>query len=290
MNRLWTFTLVFFAMIFAMPAFAQSAPEQRVESDTGRISPTALDQATRCGILRFPKCDKKFSADRGFFETGLSPRLPENAKCFDKVDEGFAKDLSGRGPRVGETHHGGIDIPAPFGTPIIAAAAGSIVAMYGAENSIRGIEIVIRHSPEDTGLPMWVYTQYTHLSEMPKLELGQRVRMGDKIGLTGNSGTGTSAAQAQGKKGARPAVHFGVYYSTGGQYAEIRVPFEAIVPADGHWMDPIALYRMKLPLDSAAMKSLPDAEKQVPVAVMFEDGETLPAKQKIVWPYACRRT
>jgi len=135
-------------------------------------------------------------------------------------------------------------------------------------------------------------TQYTHLSEMPGLEIGQRVRMGERIGLTGNSGTGTIAAQGQGKKGARPALHFGVHYSTSGQYAEIRAPFpfEAIVPVDGYWMDPVALFRKMPPFDSASMKALPDAEKQVSVSIMFEDGETLPAKQKIVWPDTCTRT
>ena len=292
MKRACAIMLATIALIITVPVLAQGSSEQSVETNKGRVAGSALDQATRCGILRLPKCDKKFAVDRGFFETGLSTRFPENVKCHGKIDEWYAKDLSGRGPRVGEAHHGGIDIPAPFSTPIIAVAAGVVVAKYNAENSIRGIEIILRHSPEETGAPFWVYTQYTHLSEMPGLEIGQRVRMGERIGLTGNSGTGTIAAQAQGKKGARPALHFGVHYSTSGQYAEIRAPFpfEAIVPVDGYWMDPVALFRKAPPFDSASMKALPDAEKQVSVPVMFEDGETLPAKQKIVWPYTCTRT
>lgn len=44
-----------------------------------------------------------------------------------------------------------------------------------------------------------------------------------------------------------------------------------------------------MPLDSAAMKALPESEKSVPIAVMYEDGEVTPAAAKFVWPYMCRR-
>ena len=54
-------------------------------------------------------------------------------------------------------------------------------------------------------------------------------------------------------------------------------------------MDSNAIYRQKLPLDSAAMKALPDAEKGVAIPVMFKDGETFPADTKLVWPYSCKR-
>ncbi len=44
-----------------------------------------------------------------------------------------------------------------------------------------------------------------------------------------------------------------------------------------------------MPLDSGAMQALPEAEKAVPIAVMFEDGEVSPAGAKFVWPYRCQR-
>ena len=37
------------------------------------------------------------------------------------------------------------------------------------------------------------------------------------------------------------------------------------------------------------MKALPDADKRVAIPVMLEDGGTLPADAKMVWPYACAR-
>jgi hypothetical protein len=54
-------------------------------------------------------------------------------------------------------------------------------------------------------------------------------------------------------------------------------------------MDPVALFRKKLPLDTASMKALPGAEKQVAISIMFDDGEVFPANTKIVWPYTCTR-
>ena len=45
----------------------------------------------------------------------------------------------------------------------------------------------------------------------------------------------------------------------------------------------------KTSTDSDSMKALPDADKQVPISGMLDDGETSPANTKIVWPYTCTR-
>jgi murein DD-endopeptidase MepM/ murein hydrolase activator NlpD len=271
--------LALIAMIDTTPAFAQASPEQSTEMGTGRTTEDALDPVTKCAIGRWRNCDIKEAIARGLFETGLRPSFPENAKCRE-IDEGYAISYTGKRDR--EQYHGGIDMPAPWGTPMIAAAAGTVVAKYHGENSFRGIEIVLRHSPENTGIPLWIYTQYAHCSEMPALETGQRVRMGENLCPTGN--TGITRPGKRGKR--RPAIHFGVFYSVSELYADIH---DRIIPANGHWMDPIALFRKKLPMDSASMKALPEAEKQVVIPVMFDDGATFPASTKIVWPYTCTR-
>lgn len=272
--------LVLIAMVDAIPVFAQGSPDRGAETaQRGRTTESALDPVTKCAIGRWRNCDINEAIARGLFETGLRPSFPENARCRE-IDEGYAISYTNKRDR--EQYHGGIDMPAPWGTPMIAAAAGTVVAKYQGENSFRGIEIVLRHSPEDTGIPLWIYSQYAHCSEMPALEIGQRVRMGETLCPTGNTGI-----TRPGKRGGRrPAIHFGVFFSTSELYANIR---DRIIPVDGHWMDPVALYRKKLPLDSASMKALPEAEKQVPITVMFDNGETYPAKTKIVWPYTCAR-
>ncbi|MBI4191483.1 MAG: hypothetical protein HY525_13220 [Betaproteobacteria bacterium] len=58
---------------------------------------------------------------------------------------------------------------------------------------------------------------------------------------------------------------------------------------EGYWMDPVALFRKILPLDSNSMKALSEAEKQVLISVMFDNGQMFPANTKIVWPYTCTR-
>ena len=247
----------------------------------GQTASPDFDGETLCAIGRGRKCDIKLAIKRGLFETGLRPRFPENLECRG-IDEGWAISYTHKRDR--ENYHGGIDMPAPFGTPMIAAAAGTVVGKYRGEQSYRGMEIILRHSPEDTGIPLWIYTQYAHFDEMPKHQVGQRVRMGEVLGPTGNSGI-TPNRRGRGKE-RRPAIHFAVWYSTSPQYVARR---DIIIPVDGRWMDPNALFRKKLPLDSYSMKALPEAEKKVPVSVMIDDGEVIPADTKIVWPYLCAR-
>ena len=272
--------LVMIALIAAAPVLAQGGRLKGAEMGKGRMHGGAPDPVA-CAIGRWPDCDIQLAIGRGLFETGLSPAFPTQANCRG-IDEGYAISYSAkRGGK--EPFHGGIDLPAPWGTPMIAAAAGTVVGRFQGEHSFRGIEIVLRHSPQDTGIPLWIYTQYAHCAEMPALEMGRRVRMGEVICPTGNTGIGMSGVQSNRR---RPAIHFGVFFSHSEEYSEVR---NVIIPADGYWMDPVALFRKTLPLDSVAMKALPVAEKQVPIAVMFDDGALFPADTKIVWPYTCAR-
>ena len=267
--------------IAASPGLSQTQDQASTAMLEGQTTKATLDRETLCGIGRGRKCDIKLAIKRGMFETGLRPRFPENLKCRD-IDEQWAISYTWKRDR--EAYHGGIDMPAPFGTPMIAAAAGTVVGRYRGENSFRGMEIILRHSPEDTGLPLWVYTQYAHFDEMPKHQLGQRVRMGEVLGPTGNSGK-TPSRRRFGRE-RRPAIHFAVWYSTSPQY--FAAP-NKIIPVNGRWMDPNALYRNNPPIDSPSMKGLPEADKEVPIPVMLEDGEAIPTDTKVVWPYMCKR-
>ncbi|MDP7503606.1 MAG: M23 family metallopeptidase [Nitrospinota bacterium] len=242
----------------------------------GQVTEDALDEETLCGIGRGRSCDIQVAVKRGLFETGLEPAFPENLDC-PGIDEAWAIDYTYKRDR--EQYHGGIDMPTSYGTPIIAAAAGTVVGKYEGRRTMRGREIILRHSPEDTGLPVWTYTQYAHFDEMPKREVGERVRMGEVLGPTGNSGR-------QGRRERRPAIHFAVWFSADSRYVPRR---RKIIPVKGFWMDPIALYRGGPPFDSNSMKALPEGEKRVPVSVMTKDGKVTPPGAKVVWPYYCER-
>ena len=117
---------------------------------------------------------------------------------------------------------------------------------------------------------------------MPKHKIGQRVRMGEALGPTGRSGT-DGRTKKQSKK-RRPAIHFAVVYSHTKEYQNTK---KVVIPAAGHWMDPIALYRKKRPFDSYSMKALPSREKLVQIPVKVDDGSFMPRETKLVWPYEC---
>jgi murein DD-endopeptidase MepM/ murein hydrolase activator NlpD len=85
------------------------------------------------------------------------------------------------GARWGKPHEG-IDLPAPIGTPVFAAADGRVVY---AGSGVRGYGnlVVIKHAGE-------LLTAYAHNSVLLVSE-GQPVRAGDRIALVGQSGHAT---------------------------------------------------------------------------------------------------
>ncbi len=255
-----------------------STPEGRSDD---AVSRDEIDRETLCAVGRGRRCNIEFAIDRGLFETGLQPKFPAAFDCRG-IDEAWAISYTHKRDR--ENYHGGIDMPAPFGTPIIAVAAGTVVAKYDGARSYRGIEIILRHSPDDTGMPLWIYTQYAHFDEMPKLKIGQDVGMGEVLGPTGNSGIAPSRRRSG--KERRPAIHFAVWFSKNPHY---YAGPKKVIPADGFWMDPIAIYRMAPPFDSFSLKALSDAAKNVPIPVMTEGGTTIPRQTKLVWPYRCAK-
>ncbi len=86
----------------------------------------------------------------------------------------------------GLREHHGTDIPAPLGTPVVAAAPGVVEKLW---NSAAGGTTVYVRSPKKD----WTY-YYAHLSGYaPGLREGQAVKTGDPIGFvgdTGNAGAG----------------------------------------------------------------------------------------------------
>ena len=162
-------------------------------------------------------------------------------------------------------------------------ANGTVVGKFLGNNNLRRIEIVLRHSPQDTGLPVWTFSQYPHFSEMPSQEVGQRVRMGEFLGPTGN--TGISIKTGKQSKTRRPAIHFGVLYNANGNYAVLKEL--AIIPENGYWMDPNAFFLVDHPFDTETLKALPDNDKGVPIPVLLYVGNTIPRDTKTVWPYVC---
>ena len=91
--------------------------------------------------------------------------------------------------------HDAIDIMAPAGTPVVAAAPGTVVKLFFSKGG-GGITAYVR---SDDG--RWIY-YYAHLSAYaPGLREGQRVRRGTPIGYVGATGNANSAD---------PHLHFAI--------------------------------------------------------------------------------
>jgi murein DD-endopeptidase MepM/ murein hydrolase activator NlpD len=90
--------------------------------------------------------------------------------------------------------HDAIDIMSAEGTPVIAAADGTIEKLF---NSVRGGMTIYERSPDQK----WEY-YYAHLSAYaPGLHEGQQVKRGEVIGRVGHTGD----ASANG-----PHLHFAI--------------------------------------------------------------------------------
>jgi murein DD-endopeptidase MepM/ murein hydrolase activator NlpD len=122
-----------------------------------------------------------------------SLRFPVQGVSGRAVGSGFgvARDSGAR-------RHDGIDIFAPGGTPVVAAADGWITRQT--TNRLGGNVVWIWTPSADASL------YYAHL-ERRAVDAGERVRAGDVVGYVGNTGNARSAA---------PHLHFGIYTRTGG--------------------------------------------------------------------------
>jgi len=213
--------------------------------------------------------------DRGVIETYLVPAFVNSGKCPGIDSEKWAIDYSHKRKRA--ALHKGIDIPQPRGTPIRAISDGTVVGRFMNDGNKKGIEVMLRHSPAQTGLKFWSYSQYTHLREMSPLAIGRAVRMGDEIGKTSNTGK-------MGRRIRRDALHFAVLYSSHAEWSNDGV---VVTPKDARFMDPNAFYRLEGPYDSESLKALPADQKNIPVPYLKADGRAIPADTKRIWPYTC---
>lgn len=92
------------------------------------------------------------------------------------------------GCTFGQCPHLGIDIAAPLGTPILAAADGVVLkagyAVPGNRSASYGMMVIIAHSnTEDT-----LYAHLADISLPPTVSEGQFVSIGDVIGYMGSTG------------------------------------------------------------------------------------------------------
>jgi murein DD-endopeptidase MepM/ murein hydrolase activator NlpD len=103
----------------------------------------------------------------------------------------------GDGRDNGSRRHEGIDIFAPKLTPAIAAANGTVSSVR--ENTLGGLVVFMRPNNQDYTL------YYAHLDKQ-LVQSGQTVKVGDTLGLVGNTGNARNTVSH---------LHFGIYTNDG---------------------------------------------------------------------------
>ena len=150
-------------------------------------------------------------------------------------DSRAVKSYFGAERDAGAREHHGIDIFAPRGTPVVAAARGVVRSI--APNNLGGN--VVWLSDVDRGQTLY----YAHL-DRHNVTAGQHVEIGDTLGFVGNTGNARTTP---------PHLHFGVYRR--GQGPRDPFPFvyrssaePAAVTADTSELGRVARARTTLPV------------------------------------------
>jgi murein DD-endopeptidase MepM/ murein hydrolase activator NlpD len=87
--------------------------------------------------------------------------------------------------------HGAVDVGLPTGTPIYAAKRGTVVGV-SSESSSCGHGVTLKH-------PGGKSTVYCHFDQAPSVKYGDKVKKGQQLGVSGNTGNSYS-----------PHLHFAV--------------------------------------------------------------------------------
>ena len=249
------------------------------EQIEGFVQPNtiSLDIYKMAGIIPGPPIseDTDIQKKRGMFKTGLKAKFYDNKKLV-VCDDCWAIDYSHK--REGRpAYHKGRDLPMKFNEPVLAMADGTVVGLFENLTNRKGVEVVLRHTPQQSRTKYYIYTQYTHFNKWPlDLKIGQQIKVGEVLGPNGNSGK-------KGNKVRRPALHFSAFYSKSPNWSFFKGGF---LVKDGYWMDPISFYRNEEPFDNKSIKNLKSKEKNPIIGYKTKSGKILPEGAKKVWPFA----
>lgn len=108
----------------------------------------------------------------------INPLNPKNVK---RISSDYGKRLHPIERKYKE--HNGIDMAAEIGTPVHAAAEGVVTSIQHSRTGY-GKSIIIQH---DYGFT----TRYAHMAITFVLKKGQKVRLGEIIGMVGSTGKST---------------------------------------------------------------------------------------------------
>ena len=154
----------------------KSSPPERYSKDDGAVGSVVRGAGSALAGSRVAPRTSVRVRDVAIAPSGLAIPV-DQVKPGDLVDT-FTASRSG-GARV----HNAIDIMAPMGRPIVAAAPGTVEKMF---NSVGkgGLTVYVRSQDG-----RWMY-YYAHLSAYDaRLREGQKIPQGTPLGLVGHTGS-----------------------------------------------------------------------------------------------------
>jgi Peptidase family M23/Transglycosylase SLT domain len=182
------------------PSWASSGRSLASTAGTGLVSGSpfsgVLQTATSAATSAAATASKSVLTSFPSSYSSFSSPLPGST-----VTQAFGPsslDLEPSGTMNGVTYahfHNGVDLAAPLGTSVLAAASGTVT--YAGRQSDGAVVVKIRHDNGYTSL-------YAHLDPSLSVAVGQQVTVGQTIGKVGLTGMTTG-----------PHLHFGLYTSGG---------------------------------------------------------------------------
>jgi hypothetical protein len=156
------------------------SPTDTIPSPTATILPSATPTITSTPEISCDPFTVEFCIMDGHFILLRPIQPPAN----DLIDPGYGYGSTANGKR--DPHHG-VEFSNPSGTPIHAAAEGTVIfagpdqeAIYAPWGNFYGNLVVIEHSDD-------LYTLYAHLSGI-HVAVNQKVLAGERIGEVGRTG------------------------------------------------------------------------------------------------------
>jgi hypothetical protein len=152
----------------------------------------------------------------------------------------FGAERPGDRPGECESGHCGVDLSGPWGEPVHAAHAGVVERVQRGANEDHGGQYVRLAHRDGT-----IITQYFHLAAIPRrLVPGTQVRVGEVIGLLGDTGVKHSDAH----------LHFTISVRPSSTTQERYIDPEPL----------IALWPLRIPIEASAGMIAPQAEPGIP--------------------------
>ncbi len=178
-------TLTPSATFTATLTLTPSATLTATATPTATVTPTLVTTSTRGPTLTPPAADAVTTLQDHYY---MARPLSDNAINYAARTYPYGATAGGRL----QVHHGQ-DMENNSGTPVLAAADGSVIhagddlmTLVGPYNNFYGNVVIIEHSFRDASGGA-VYSLYGHLSRVEAIA-GQGVKRGDTIGYVGASG------------------------------------------------------------------------------------------------------